>query len=165
LLLLFTSWLQSPSLLSIQSLSPPPLCTTIPYPLHSFNSENCLPPIDIISNLAYQGAIRLDNSFCIKAEQGNLVWGNGSQKVAIGSETAPASTVRSPTRRSRYTTVTYMQTWHWPRSLGLLWALGETKRLRDGSMWARQQVSPTWEGDTLILTPSEQIKYPYVQNT
>ena len=45
----------------------------------------------------------------IKAGRGNPVGGKGSQKQATESETAPAPTVRSPTRRPSYTTVTYVQ--------------------------------------------------------
>lgn len=45
---------------------------------------------------------------CIKAAQGNPVWGIRSQKLDKESESAPIPTVSSPTRSQTYTTVTYL---------------------------------------------------------
>ena len=58
-------------------------------------------------NMTYQVAIRLSTSHHIKAGQGNPLGGKGSQNQE--SETARASTVRRPTRRPSYITMTYTQ--------------------------------------------------------
>ena len=58
-------------------------------------------------NIAYQVAVRVGTSTSLKAAQGILIWGNGSQKPLRESEIAPSPTVRSLIR-PRYTTVTYM---------------------------------------------------------
>ena len=56
--------------------------------------------------MAYQGAVRLSNSLCIEAGQGDPVRGVGYQKPVKGSETAPAPTVRSPIIGPNYAIVT-----------------------------------------------------------
>lgn len=60
-------------------------------------------------HIAYQVAIRLVTSPHIKDGQEDLVVGKGSHKQAEESETAPASTVRSPITKPSYTTIRYMQ--------------------------------------------------------
>jgi hypothetical protein len=58
--------------------------------------------------MTYYVAVSLDTSPHIKAERGNPVGGKGYQKQAKEKEMAPASFVRSPTRRLRYTAITYI---------------------------------------------------------
>jgi hypothetical protein len=48
--------------------------------------------------MAYQATIRLDTSPHIKSRQGNPAGGQGPPKQVKGSETAPASFLRSPTK-------------------------------------------------------------------
>lgn len=54
-------------------------------------------------NMVYQVAARLRTSSCIKAWQGNSVWGIRLEKPTKESETTYVHTVRSPTRRPSYT--------------------------------------------------------------
>lgn len=56
--------------------------------------------------MAYKIAVRLNMFPCIKAGQGDLTWGAGSQKPAKDSERASLSTISSPIRRLSHTTVT-----------------------------------------------------------
>lgn len=60
-------------------------------------------------NIAYQVSVRLHNSPHIKAGYSNPVERIGPTKQAKESETIPIPTVRSSTRKTRYTTKTYMQ--------------------------------------------------------
>ena len=63
----------------------------------------------ILTKHVYQVAVRLGTSPHIKAEHGNPLGGKDSQRQAKDSETVPDRTGRNPTRRPRYTTLTYRQ--------------------------------------------------------
>jgi hypothetical protein len=58
--------------------------------------------------MACQVAVRLGTPLCIKAGYGNPVGEKWLQKLAKG-QTAPVPTVRIPTRKPSYITVTGMQ--------------------------------------------------------
>lgn len=58
--------------------------------------------------MAYQAAARLNNLPCIKAEQGKLARGVGSQKPRKELATAPAPTVKCPTE-DQATQIYHMQ--------------------------------------------------------
>lgn len=58
--------------------------------------------------MAYQVAVGISTNPFIKAGQGNLVRGIGSQKPAKALGIAPAPTVMSPANRTSYIAVTYI---------------------------------------------------------
>lgn len=96
----------------ISSQLPTPPLPWTPLPLRcspSFLFREEQAPKRYLPNVAYQVAIRPGISPQIKVVQGNPIERKAPQEQVKESETILTPTVRSPTRRASYTTLTYTQ--------------------------------------------------------